>query len=64
MTNVIVYKSEVNKKTKDPKWNKFEISLQTLCNNDEHRPIRVEVFHKKKMDKKAIGYSELSLHEI
>lgn len=64
MTNVVVYNSEVKAKTKQPNWDQFDISMQTLCNNDEYRPIRVELYHKKGMNKKCIGFSEFTINSI
>ncbi len=40
----IVYKSEILKGTLNPKFSKFSIKLQKLCNSDKNRPIRVEFF--------------------
>lgn len=39
-----VYKSEVIKKTLDPKWKGFQIPIRELCNADYERPIKIEVF--------------------
>lgn len=41
---VPVAKTEVVRKSLDPQWQTFDISIQRLCNGDLHRPLRFEVF--------------------
>jgi hypothetical protein len=43
-TPVVVYRTEVIKKTLDPVWPKVKIPVQLLCNGDVHRPLIVECF--------------------
>ncbi|XP_063902647.1 copine-3-like [Zophobas morio] len=43
----VVYKSEAQKRsTRHPVFSKIHISAQKLCNNDLHRNLKVECFHK------------------
>jgi len=63
-STVKVYQSEVIRKSTDPKWKRFEISMQTLCNNDQHRPIIIEVSSQKGMSRKVIGECITTIHQI
>ena len=36
---ILVYKSDVVRKSIDPQWRPFTISVQSLCNNDYERPL-------------------------
>jgi hypothetical protein len=40
---VVVYKSEVLRKTVDPQWRPFTVPVQALCNNDYERPLIIRV---------------------
>jgi vacuolar-type H+-ATPase subunit F/Vma7 len=41
---IIVYKTEVLKKTMNPKWKPFTVSGQKLCKNDHDRPLKFTVW--------------------
>ena len=41
-TYTIVHRTEVVKKTLDPRWKSFTISARTLCAADEHRTIKIQ----------------------
>eukprot|EP01116_Phalansterium_solitarium_P024261 TRINITY_DN8840_c0_g1_i1.p1 TRINITY_DN8840_c0_g1~~TRINITY_DN8840_c0_g1_i1.p1 ORF type:complete len:309 (+),score=88.59 TRINITY_DN8840_c0_g1_i1:48-929(+) len=43
-TYVAVHKSEIIKKTLDPRWQPFEMSSTQLCNGDAAQPIRIDVW--------------------
>ena len=39
-----IYESEVIKKTLNPDWKEFHISIQKFCNGDEFRTVIIEVY--------------------
>jgi vacuolar-type H+-ATPase subunit F/Vma7 len=43
-TWVQIHKTEVIKKSLDPRWNPFTLKMQTLCNGDHRRPIQFKIF--------------------
>jgi len=41
---ILVHRSEVIKNTLDPEWRQFNIKVRALCNGDDERDIKVDVF--------------------
>ena len=59
------YKSEVIKKTLDPRWKEFEVPLQKLNNGDCERPLKFEVFDWSRTGKEEFnGEFVMSLNEL
>ena len=44
ITTSVVHTTNVEKNTLKPSWDKFTISLRTLCNGDIERPIQFDVY--------------------
>jgi len=62
--NQRVYKSNYQR-GKSPKWEKFEKSVQELCNGDYERPLLIEVYdHHSSGNHKLVGTAEFNLKEI
>lgn len=64
---VTVYTSEHirNYRFDESKWDEFEIQLTLLCNGDEYKPLRFEVYEVlKKKKSKLIGSCDFSLWDI
>jgi hypothetical protein len=62
---VPVYKTEVIKKTLDPTWNPFSVSVQRLCNGDYERPLMIECFDWNRSGKhELIGQFKTNLREL
>merc|ERR1719206_415849 len=41
---ILVHRSEVIKNTRDPEWRQFNIKVRALCNGDDDRDIKVDVY--------------------
>jgi len=41
---ILVHRSEVIKNTLDPEWRQFNIKVRALCNGDDERDIKVDIF--------------------
>jgi hypothetical protein len=62
---VLVHRTEIIKKTLNPKWNSFRISAQKLCNGDYNRPLRFTVWDWDRNDEPdLIGYTTSSLQAL
>jgi len=63
-TNIIVYQSENAPKNLNPSWKEFELSLQTLCNNDMLRPLLCTVYDKKRFKNKMMGQCTFCIDDL
>ncbi|EFC41626.1 predicted protein [Naegleria gruberi] len=60
-----VYKSEYYKKTLECSWKPFQLTTQTLCNDDKIRGLRLEVYDWNKSGKhELIGHFDTNLEEL
>jgi len=64
-TWTVVHKTEVIKKTLNPSWRPFTVTVQTLCNGDWDRPLKFESFDwDNDGSHDFIGAFETSLREL
>ena len=61
----IVHKSEFIKITLNPNWQRFKVKVQTLCNGDIDRELKIEVFDwNANGDHKLIGMCNTTVREL
>ena len=61
----LAYRGEVIKKTLDPTWRPFELSLQKLCNGDLDRPLKCVVYDwNSSGSHEEIGRFDFSVREL
>jgi len=63
-TSIVTYQSDKVLKNLNPSWKDFEISLQTLCNNDVLRPIECTVYDRKRFRNKMMGQCSFSIDDL
>lgn len=59
-----IYESNVVENSLNPVWDKFDIKVSKLCNNDYYRPIKAAVFSRKGYEDSLIGEAQFTLDEV
>ena len=60
-----VHKTEVVKNTLNPQWKSLKLTLQTLCNGDKYRPIKIECYDwDSNGSNDLIGQFEMTINDL
>ena len=59
-----VYRSELIKRETSPKWNRFTISMQSLCDNDPNTSLRLDIYVSRMLGEKLSGQCEFTVNDI
>jgi len=62
---ILVHRTEVIKKTLDPQWKQFQLKVRSICNGDDDRDLRMDVYDwNRSGDHEIIGSFHTSMRKL